>query len=362
MEEIIKDVIRQSGPITFAKYMEMALYSPLGGYYLSPRPLIGKEGDFYTSVHVHRIFGETLAVQVAEMAELLGPEALSVVEFGAGRGFLALDLLQTLAEKFPGVYNRLTYYIIERSPALKKQQQELLAKEAGDKVVWISEIDELNRPLRGCVISNELIDAFPVHLVEQRDGCLQEVYVDLDDDHFIEKTGPLSTPQLAEYFARLQVQLREGQRAEANLAALDWIREVGRCLAQGFVITIDYGYETPLLYHLVRQRGTLLCYHQHQLVEDPYLRVGEQDITAHVNFSALQIWGADAGLLTCGFTSQMRFLFGLGITRNIQGDRRRAEAVQQLVSPEGMGGIFKVLIQCKGLANPPLKGLSAGMI
>lgn len=360
MQNIMMETIAREGPITFCRFMQLALYHPQGGYYFQPRQLIGREGDFYTSVHVDAVFGQTLAVQLAEMAGLLGPGPVSLVEYGAGRGYLAVDILACLSREYPQIFSRLQYTIIEISPALRREQQLLLASQgfSGDRVRWADHLGQLDRPLVGCIFSNELVDAFPVHLVEQSGGALREVYVRAEAGDFQEELGPLSTPALAEYFRRLGVQLREGQRAEVNLAAADWIGEAGRCLDRGFVLTIDYGYESTLLYHPARDRGTLLCYHQHQTVEDPYQEVGLQDITAHVNFSALQLWGGEAGLTTTGFTSQMRFLFGLGIAGRIGGDRQKAAAVQQLCSPEGMGGIFKVLIQHKGLDKPLLKGLS----
>ncbi|MGI6065292.1 MAG: class I SAM-dependent methyltransferase [Bacillota bacterium] len=358
MENTIKNIIRQKGPLTFARFMELALYYPELGYYTSHREIIGREGDYYTSVHVNPVFGEMLAEQLSQMADILGEQEFNIVEFGAGRGFLALDILNSLKKKYLRLFEGTSYYIIEVGPGLKQKQRDLLEGEAGfqGKIKWLDSVKEVDKPFCGCVISNELVDAFPVHIVKQVGTELKEVYVDLKDNEFYEILNEPSTPQLKDYFNRLNIKLRDGQRAEVNLAALDWLKEVAESLDRGFVLTIDYGYEAPLLYHPVRQDGTIMCYYRHQAGDNPYVNVGRQDITAHVNFTALKIWGEDASLITTGFTNQMHFLFNLGIIRAAQGDDKKALAVQQLVSPEGMGGTFKVLVQHKGIKDPQLKG------
>lgn len=358
MKEIIKEIVRQEGPITFARFMELALYYPQLGYYNQEKTIIGKEGDFYTSVHVHRIFGEMLAEQIGEMAQQVPSQEFKIVEFGAGSGYLALDILSALEDKFPAIYQRTCYYIIEAGSGLRQQQRELLKEQIlGGKVRWVESISAVGRPFFGCVLSNELVDAFPVHLVQMEGGCLKEVFVGLKGEDFQELLDNLSTPYLKEYFQRQNVKLAEGQRAEVNLAALEWIKEIGRALDLGFVITIDYGYEKNLMYHRVRRDGTLMCYHRHRAHDNLFVNVGSQDITAHVNFTALSLWGEEAGLITAGLTNQMHFLFNLGIIGKMPGDAKTVRAVQHLVSPEGMGGIFKILIQYKNIASPVLKGL-----
>ncbi|MDD2497304.1 MAG: SAM-dependent methyltransferase [Desulfitobacteriaceae bacterium] len=359
MEKVIKDIIQKKGPMTFAGFMHLALYYPKWGYYTSNQDIIGREGDFFTSAHVNPVFGETLAEQLSQMADILGEPEFKIVEFGAGRGFLALDILNGLKKKHPRVFEGTRYYIVEVGPGLKQRQRELLEEEVDfrGKIKWLDNLKEIDKPICGCVLSNELVDAFPVHIVKQVGAELKEVYVDIKDNGFCEILDELSTPLLKEYFSRLNIKLQDGQRAEVNLAALDWLKEVAGSLDRGFLLTIDYGYEAPLLYHPVRHDGTIMCYYRHRASDNPYINVGRQDITAHVNFTALKIWGEDAGLITTGFTNQMHFLFNLGIIREAQGDGKKALAVQQLVSPEGMGGIFKVLVQHKGIKDPHLKGL-----
>lgn len=360
MKDLIAKTIEKQGPITFARFMQMALYHPQGGYYTSEKNIIGKAGDFYTSVHVSPLFGEMLGEQLAEMAGFLVGDDFKIIEFGAGRGFLALDILQTLQNKYPEIFARTVYFIIEAGPGLRKKQETLLGSQGldGAKVIWVNSLKEVGHALNGCVISNEVVDAFPVHVVKQCSDRLKEIYVGWDGYNFVEIVDELSTPRLLEYFCRQNIQMENGQRGEINLAALDWIQEVGRSIERGFAITIDYGYEALTLYHPVRKEGTIMCYREHQAGDNPYIHVGKQDITAHVNFSALQTWGEEVGLKVTGFTNQMHFLFNLGIAGKVEGNYKKAMAVQQLVRPEGMGGIFKVLIQHKGLDNPCLQGLT----
>lgn len=352
-DQKLREIIKKQKLLTFAAFMELALYHPEYGYYNGEQPLIGKDGDFYTSVHVNSIFGEMIANQLVEMAGLLKGPVFQLVEYGAGKGFLADDILGTLEKKYPEIFSHTIYYIIEAGKGLKKSQQNLLGKYR-DKVRWIDNLDQVEKPFRGCIISNELVDAFPVHAVIYSEGELKEIYVEYSDQGLREITGPLSHPLLGEYFSSFQIELEEGQRGEINLASRSWLEEIGQNLEQGFVITVDYGYEAQLLYHPIRNNGTIMCYRKHKSEEDPYINLGEQDITAHVNFTALKMWGEEFGLTTSGFTNQMHFLFNLGIVEELAKNPDKALAAQQLLSPEGMGGIFKVLIQHKGVGCPVL--------
>lgn len=352
----LREIIKREGPLTFAAFMELVLYHPEYGYYNSEHPIIGKDGDFYTSVHVSSLFGELITEQLVEMAGFLKDPVFQLVEYGAGKGFLADDILMTMEKKFPAIFARTVYYIIEAGTGLKKTQQNLLEK-YGDKVQWVSSLDRVDKPFRGCILSNELVDAFPVHAVQYSAGKLSEIYVECDDSGLREITGPLSNSLLEEYFPFFQIEQVEGQRGEVNLAARNWLKEIGENLDQGFVITVDYGYEAHLLYHPSRKDGTIMCYKKHKSNKNPYINLGEQDITAHVNFTALKKWGEEFGLATTGFTNQMHFLFNLGIVEELAKSPDKVFAAQQLLSPEGMGGIFKVLIQHKGVECLTLKGL-----
>lgn len=355
--------IAATGGLPFVEFMAACLYHPQFGYYMTPRQRIGKSGDFFTSTSVHAVFGRLIARQLVQMAQLLGDETFQVVEQGAGEGHLALDILDALAVEAPDLYARLTYTLVEVGPASRDRQARTLAAHAA-RVSWCAA--DAWRIDSGCFLSNELVDAFPVHVVEKQAGELREVYVVTGSNGlFTEELRDPSTPQLAEHFRWLGVAPIEGNRAEANLAAPVWMRQVGERIDRGFVITIDYGYPAAELYGLHRRTGTLLCYRQHQADDNPYVAVGEKDITTHVDFTALQQAGTEAGLATLWFGEQYRFLLGLGFFEELLRlqeqctDEREARALRltlkNLILPEqGMGETFKVLVQGKGVGAPQL--------
>jgi SAM-dependent MidA family methyltransferase len=363
---LIRDEISQRGPMTFARFMDLALYAPGAGYYMRDAERIGARGDYYTSSNLHPLFGELIAKQLVQMIEILGTGPVTILEQGAGRGALAFDIVHVLtrAEHLPPW----TYVIVEKSPAMIAQQQRLLESfRSSGRVAWAAALPE--EPLAGCVLSNELVDAFPVHRVVQRDGALREVFVDAAGDALVERLDAPSTPDLAAYLSRLGVTLIEGQQAEINLAAIDWMRAVGRAVGRGFVLTIDYGYPAEDLYAPLRRRGTLLAYHQHRANEAFCERVGRQDLTAHVDFTTLAWAGREVGLQAEGFVDQTRFLLGLGahevaerlISAAAEAERERIVAgIRGLLDPQDMGRLFKVLVQRKGVAPSPLLGLSLG--
>ena len=367
LQVILVDRIRAHGRITFAAYMAACLYEPGLGYYTSPGQKVGAEGDFYTSSNVSAHFGRIVAREIVKMDELLGsPDPFDLVEVGAGNGRLACDLLDYLLAEAPGLYKRLVCRLIEAEPTLKLVQEELLGPH-GAKVVWHSAAELAAGALRltGCLYSNELIDSFPVHLVEMTPDGLAELYVTLTGEELAEEIGPPSTPELAAYLERLGITLMEGKRAEINLAAPKWLASVARSLNRGFVLTIDYGYPCSDLFSAARLGGTLLCYYRHQVEENPYLRPGEQDITSHVDFTTLMKVGEDEGLTTAWFGEQYRFLMGVGFMEEMvfleESERPPEEKLKvrllmkKLILPEGgMGDTFRVLVQAKGVENPRL--------
>ena len=367
LAEIILKRIRTRGDITFASFMEAALYEPDLGYYTSPGRKVGAEGDFYTSMNVHSAFGRLIAREISRFWELLGsPSRFTVAEAGAGGGQLAQDILDAIAQENHPLYSALLYRLIEKEPSLKEAQAARLSSHA-QRLAWSSP-DELasgELSFTGCIISNELFDAMPVHIVEMTDEGLKEVFVSADADGFRERLLPPSTPELKKYLDKFQVRLMPGQRGEINLAAPAWIAAAARALERGFVLTIDYGYLAQELYTPQRRNGTLLCYHRHSTNENPYQLVGEQDITTHINFSQLIEAGEEAGLRKAWYGEQYRFLLGVGLMEELvrlaaeakdeQESLKHRLALKKLMLPEGgMGDTFKVLIQAKGVDNPDL--------
>ncbi len=363
--------------ISFAEYMDLALYHPQYGYYARIGDTkIGTGGDFMTSPHLAVEFGSCLSKQIYELWKLLGkPEPFHLVEMGAGQGKLAVDILDYLQHQHPDLFSVLNFIIIEKSTAMRDLQKQKLEKWL-DKISWSSwdEIEE--NSLVGCCFANELVDAFPVHQIVRQDGKLQEIYVTTNDSSegspFVSQIGEPSTPRLSEYLQWLGIDLEssnypEGYCSEINLAALDWLATVAKKLQRGYLITIDYGHSTQRYYSPQRPQGTLQCYYQHRYHDNPYIHVGNQDITAHVNFTALQRHGDDCGLQTVGMTKQGIFLMALGIGdaiaslpatvgQDIQKLIERRHALHQLIDPSGMGN-FGVLVQSKEAPSGKLTGL-----
>ena len=370
--DLIRSLIRDRGRIPFAEFMDLVLYHSQLGYYNSSREKIGPGGDFYTSPNVHPIFGHLIARQLRQMWEILGrPSPFNVVEMGAGKGLLCADILDYCRDHLPGFYDDVLYTLAEKSPVFEEKQRALLAPfSAQGKADWSHPGTLLTegKAITGCLLSNELLDSFPVHLVQQEGGELREIYVVETSRSFGEIPGPPSTPELEAYLRDYGAPFREGQRGEINLRALEWVKGVSRTLHRGFVLTIDYGYEAEELYHPSRQQGTLLCYFRHTTSPNPYQHIGYQDITAHVNFSTLMRKGEALGLNGAGYTEQYRFLTALGLLRDLEKLEassgrysavefiRNKLAMRNFLIPGGMGSLFKVLAQFKGLGEARLIG------
>ena len=362
--------IRERGPITFAEFMREALYHPEFGYY--SRKDEQRFPDFYTSVDVHPIFARLLARQLAEMWGILGsPREFWTVEAAAGSGRLAAQILDFASRELPAFYDALRYVAVEQSPARQAQHASAFAKHLASG--HASSARELPPCVSlGCIFSNELLDALPVHRVVVKGGGLNEVYVSLAGDALVEQLGAPCTPEVGAYFHDQGIKLREGQQAEAGLDACLWIEDAGRRLGHGFVLTIDYGHEAAELYNERHMRGTLMAYAGHTLSEAFLDTPGEQDLTAHVNFTAVERWGKRGGLRRTGCATQMEFLVALGRGNDFadlyepgasEVERVRARLMlKTLIHPEGMGETFRIFIQHKlGDANeaaPRLTGLS----
>jgi SAM-dependent MidA family methyltransferase len=365
---VITSEIMSSGPIPFVRFMDLALYHPQFGYYIRPADSgierIGWSGDFYTSSDVHPILGESLAKQAEQIDRLLGrPAPFTVVEMGPGKGLLAKHFLSACQSGSTSLRQRLRYILVERSPAMLELQRQNLAPwlDRPDLVTWVEGLDGLApQSVTGLFFSNELIDAFPVHRIQVTGGRIEELWVDYRDGQFVECLKPLSSAALFHRLRELNLAWPEGYRTEVNLQALDWMKQVARLIDRGVVLTIDYGHTVQDLYQPDRKNGTFMCYYRQKANETPFLHIGEQDMTAHADFSSLALVGETQGLHLTGFTNQMSFLTGLGVEQMIAALEPQSpefHAALHLLKPNGMGDTFKVLVQHKGMPHPELDGL-----
>jgi len=360
--EIIHAEIAQCGPLPFRRFMELALYEPVHGYYASGRAVIGRQGDFMTSVSVGPLFGRLLATQFEEMWRLLGqPARFEVVEQGANNGDFAHDVL-TASAASPAFYEALRYGIVEPFAANAARQGERLAPFAG-RVSWQNSVQTLPA-FTGVHFSNELVDALPVHCVVFRNGAWLERYVVLGDESgtLAWVDGPLSTPALTASLSHLP--RVEGYETEISLEASAWLGGVSQRLDRGYVLIADYGFSRADYYLPERTQGTLACYRQHHRGDDLLAVPGEQDLTAHVDFTALAECAEQSGLTLAGFTDQHHFLAALGrsifpdITDPLQLTPERQKemrAFATLVHPTLMGRGFQFLALAKN-APADLRG------
>ena len=371
-EPEIRRRIAESGPITFAEFMEVALYWPQGGYYSARDPVggsdpIGAEGDYYTSPLVHPAFGALLAVQLFQMWQIMDrPAEFTVVEQGAGNGLLGRDIVSFAAGLPAGFADCLRYVCVDR--------RLIRGLETGlSNTHRVASAGLPMRPIQGCVLSNEYLDAVPVHqvTVEQcgEHGGLKEIYVAVDNGDLATRTGQLSTPALAARFESLGLSLREGQTAEVNLGLEGWAEEAAATLERGFVLTVDYGRPAQELYSPDnRFNGTLTTFHQHLQTDAPLRRIGQQDITAQVDFTSAANAGRHAGLEPMGYSTQRDFLHHLNLAHFLEQsgsqDGRQQEiqagraGMLELVKHGGLGD-FKVLVQGKNVGQPTLWGFES---
>ena len=355
---VIREEILKSGVISFARFMELALYCPETGYYESKKDTVGQRGDFITSVSVGSLFGELLAFQFAEWLEALriADCGLRIVEAGAHDGKLAADILSWLQTHRPKLFSEIEYVILEPSVRRETWQKELLEKFA-PRVRWFSDFANLklktqNAKLAGIIFSNELLDAFPVHRHgwDANEKKWFEWGVGFADGQFVWHKIP--NPQYAIRNPQLESVLPDNYTIETSPAAETWWRAAAGNLAHGKLLAIDYGFTTDEIFSPGRTRGTLRAYHRHHVTDDILANPGEQDLTAHVNFSALEKTGEATGLRTEAFSTQPQFL-----TRILQKavaekyftewDARRTRQWQTLTHPEHLGRAFRVLVQSK---------------
>lgn len=360
---VIREEIEATGPISFARFMELALYHPTHGYYSGGAGRIGPEGDFFTASDVGDAFGRCVARQIIDIDARIGPlDPFDVVEVGAGRGLLARDVLDAIAELEPDLARRLRYTMVDRSESMRSHAARCVPEA---RVMAPEQLDDGHQ---GCLLAVELFDALPVHRVRRRGESLVEILVGVDaSGALVEREAP-ATGELLAAAHRYGAASEDEMETEIALGAARQLEKLARAIEKGVMIVVDYGMPAARLYDRERRRGTLLAYHGHETSEDYLARVGEQDLTAHVNFTALEDRARECGLDVLGLTTQDRFLVANGVleefdqpdlrtARDPKRVKRRLQAMQ-LIHPEGMGRTFRVLMLSKGCEAPvELSGL-----
>ena len=355
---IRSDIAAHDGWIAFARYMELALYAPGLGYYTAGARKLGREGDFITAPEMTPLYGQTLARQAAEV---LDAGLDQILEIGAGSGALAAALLAELErlDRLPR-----NYYILEVSPDLRERERDLLALKVPhllERVIWLNQLPTL---YSGLVIANEVLDAMPAHIVRAAASGLEEAGVALKDGAFTWAWRPAGAELVS---AAAALQLPEGYQTEIQLVACAFVRTLAQSMARGVILLVDYGFPAHEYYHAERSAGTLMCHYRHRAHADPFFLPGLQDITSHIDFSAVARAAGEAGLQLLGYTGQAQFLINCGITdimlRTPPEDAAaylpQAAAAQQLLSPAEMGELFKVIAFGREYAAP-LVGFAGG--
>jgi SAM-dependent MidA family methyltransferase len=382
LRQKIEQEIFENAPIPFSRYMELCLYDPELGYYARHAGQFGKAGDFYTSSDVHAVFGRLLARQFEEMWRALGsPPIIRILELGPGRGLFAQDVLDWSEKKFPEFFASLQYQLCESSPALQDRLKQTLARHLESGKCSLLEtglapsqnipstssresrqVSSLRPEIPLIVFANEFFDALPVDVISRK-GKLQ---VDTREGKFIEMWTTLTAEEM-EYLDRYSIHPERGERVELLLVAQDYMRRATQPFQRGFVLVIDYGYTRQELL-AGRHRGTIMTYRQHSASPDPYQAPGEQDITAHVNFTALADAVEHNGMKVEKLLTQSQFLMGIGEGNQFadafeecklpQERAKVALQLKHLVTPAGIGEMFHVLVGSKGVSTDALNQLS----
>ena len=339
------EINRCEGQIPFRRFMEMALYTPELGYYMNGLRKFGAEGDFITAPEISPLFSRCVARQSAQILRVC--DAAIILEFGAGSGAMAADVLLEL-EHLGALPQR--YAILELSAELRDRQRATLQARAAHLLARVHWLERLpTAPLEGVILANEVLDAMPVHRVRLTPAATTEQYVTWAQGHFVWSEGPLSDAALQARISTLPADLPENYTTEINLAAEAWVRSLAPLLQRGALLLFDYGFPAREFYHPQRNDGTLVCHYRHRVHNDPLTLVGLQDITAHVDFTALAQTAHDHGLHVAGFTSQTLFLLAMGIDHMTDASAtdiarwQVAQQIQKLTSPAEMGELFKAL-------------------
>lgn len=353
-QHIAATITAAGGWISFADYMALALYTPGLGYYSGGARKFGAAGDFVTAPELTPLFARSLASQLVQVMQASSP---NILEAGGGSGALATDLLLEL-ERRQALPEQ--YLILELSGELRARQAETLQLRAPHLLSRVQWLDTLPEAFSGCVIGNEVLDAMPVHLIDwQADGAVERG-VGLDANHHFCWQPRVPGAHLQAQLAALSVP--SPYQSEINLAAAAWVAGWGDILQSGAIILIDYGFPRHEYYHPQRHQGTLMCHYRHHAHGDPFWWPGLNDITAHVDFTAMAEAGFAAGLDVAGYTSQAAFLINCGLTDVLARTDAEAardylpqsRAVEKLINPAEMGELFKVIAFSKGIAEPLL--------
>lgn len=357
LERIIRAEIETKGPISFERFMELALYHPVYGYYMRERMPWERAGDYITAPQLTAIFGELISLQLREFWELMGRKRdFFVVEIGPGDGKLARDILLFLREHDAQFFNSIRYVLVEKNEHFRQIQKKNL--EIFPNVSFFKEISELEE-FEGVFLTNEVFDSLPVRILKI-DEEVKEIYVGLENGDFVEVPHEASK-EVVEYLKMLSVPKRRNFRTELCLRMADLIREISGKLKSGFMLTVDYGLTSKEYFMPERRKGTLLCYFRHRFHENPFINVGDQDITSHVNFSLYKIFCEDSGLRTVGFCPLGTFLVSLGLVDvlRLRGESLSAEELMKIkavITPYGFGENHRVIVNSKGVYPSELKG------
>lgn len=362
MQQIQQEMMRAGGLISFARFMELALYSPGLGYYATDTPKFGRNGDFITASEISPLFAKCIAQQFLPILTALKPA--DILEWGAGSGIFAKDLLLEL-ERCGTLPAR--YLILEISTALRQQQEKLFQTCCPHLLTRIQWLDTLpTSGIKGIIFANEVLDALPTHCFRIEKNAIQEGCVEWKDQQFGWRFTQPMTPHLASTLQRVlgHYSLPEGYTSEINLILPTWIASLTQALNQGIILFIDYGYGRAEYYHPDRSCGTLMCYNQHRSHDNPFIYVGLQDITAHVDFTAVAESAEAAELTLQGFTTQAAFLLASGLLDVAQQKQlsaveqfQQAQAIKKLTLPSQLGEAVKVMGLSKNL-DIPLSGFS----
>lgn len=356
--------IADRGPITVAEYMEIALYDPSDGYYARAAQRSGRDGDFFTSVDVGPLFGELLAVQIEEMWRAIGGGPFDLVEAGSGNGRLTADVLDAVARDHPALYSKLRVTLVERSRAAREAQHATLGAHVGR---LHDSRPDLPPRIEGVVFANELLDAFPVHVVVGTGGEPREILVEARGERLAEVEGELSGEARGE-LAQLGAAIPAGVRAEICPFARTWLACAAAALGRGFLLLVDYGHEARELHSDTHRSGTLVAYRAHTAGLRHWLdEPGSSDLTSHVNLTAVREAAERAGLRTLGMVDQTYFLLALGLAERLDaGDDlhavRRRLAARSLIMPGGLGSTMKVMLFARGVETRTLAGLKGGRL